>query len=154
MQAKPGVVRMRMAEGITIDSGAADNVMPRRLVRGKFNKVRPSPGSRSGLHYLAANNARIANEGETDFQFLTGSGDRENWVFQVAEVNKVLCAVSYLVDNGYKVTFDQDPKSGRDTSHILHKQSGRIIKLNRARNVWSIEAIIEEDKESDFARQG
>ena len=154
MQAKSGTVRMRMAKGITIDSGAADNVMPRRLVRGKFNKVRPSPGSRSGLHYLAANNARIANEGETDFQFLTGSGDKENWVFQVAEVNKVLRAVSYLVDNGYKVTFDQDPKSGRDTSHILHKQSGRIIKLNRARNVWSIEAIIEEDRDSDFARQG
>ena len=149
-----GVVRMRMAKGITIDSGAADNVMPRRLVRGKFNKVRQSPGSRSGLHYLAANNARIANEGETDFQFLTDSGDREKWVFQVAEVNKVLCAVSYLVDNGYKVTFDQDAKSGRDTSHILHKQSGRIIKLNRARNVWSIEAIIEEDRDSDFARQG
>ena len=50
-------------------------------------------------------------------------------MLQVAEVNKVLCAVSYLVDNGYRVTFDQDPKSGRDTSHILHKKSGRIIKL-------------------------
>ena len=53
---KNGTVKMRMAKGITIDSGAADNVMPRRLVRGKFNKIRPSPGSRSGLHYLAANN--------------------------------------------------------------------------------------------------
>ena len=118
-----------MAKGITIDSGAADNVMPRRLVRGKDNTVRPSPGSKSVLHYLAANNARIANEGGTDFNFITGSGDKESWVFQVAEVKIVLCAVSYLVDHGYKVTFDQDPRSGRDTSHIVHKQSGRIIKL-------------------------
>ena len=103
---------------------------------------------------MAANSARTANEGETDFNFLIGSGDKEKWVFQVAEVNKVLCSVSYLVDNGHKVTFDQDYKTGRDTSHILHKESGRIIKLNRARNVWSIEAIVEEDNESDFVRRG
>ena len=69
-------------------------------------------------------------------------------------MNKVLCAVSYLVDHGYRVTFDQDPKTGCDTSHILNKESGQIIKMNRSRNVWNIEAFIEEDIEPGFVRQG
>ena len=46
-----GGTRMRMGRGMTVDSGAADNVMPRRMVRGKFNKViRQSPGSRANVH--------------------------------------------------------------------------------------------------------
>ena len=99
-----------MTRGITLDSGAADNVMPRRMVRGKMNKVRPSPGSQLGMHYLAANNGRIRNEGEADFRFTTEKGNDESYVFQVAEVNKVLCAVSYLVDKNNRVTVDKDER--------------------------------------------
>ena len=96
-----------------MDSGAADNVMPRRMVRGKFNKIRPSPGQRAGVHYLAANNARIANEGEAEFNFQTAEGDDEAWVFQIAAVSKVLCAVSYLVDHGMRAIFDKDEDGSR-----------------------------------------
>ena len=72
-------------------------------------------------------------------------------------MNKVLCAVSYLVDHGMKVIFDRDERSGVDTSHILNKKTGKTIKLRRERNVWSIDAYIDEDDEttvSSFARQG
>ena len=147
---------MKMGRGMTIDSGAADNVIPRRMVRGKNNKIRSSPGLRAGVHYLAANNARIANEGETDFTFDTAEGDEETWTFQVAAVNKVLCAVSYLVDHHMKVIFDRDEKTGVDTSHILHKKTGKTIKMNRERNVWTIDAFIDEvdDTVSSVVRQG
>ena len=148
---------MKLARGITVDSGAADNVMPKRMVRGKYNKIRESPGSRANVHYLAANNARIKNEGEAEFNFVTGEGSDEAWVFQIAAVNKVLCAVSYLVDHGMKVIFDRDERSGVDTSHILNKKTGKTIKLRRERNVWAIDAYIDEDDEtavSSFARQG
>ena len=73
-----GSTRMRMGRGMTVDSGAADNVMPRRMVRGKYSKIRPSPGSRARVHYLAADNARIRNEGETDFKFQTKEGEEES----------------------------------------------------------------------------
>ena len=146
---------MRMGRGITVDSGAADNVMPRRMVRGKFNKIRPSPGQRAGVHYLAANNARIANEGEADFKFETAEGNEESWVFQIAAVNKVLCAVSYLVDHGMRVIFDRDEKTGIDTSHIMNKKTGKSIQMVRTRNVWTIEAFIDEDETvASFQRQG
>ena len=154
-----GSTRMRMGRGMTVDSGAADNVMPRRMVRGKHSKLRPSPGSRAGVHYLAADNARIRNEGETDFKFQTKEGEEESWTFQIAAVNKVLCAVSYLVDHDMRVIFDRDEATGVDTSHIMHKKTGKTIKMNRERNVWTIEAYIDEGDDEDidtapFARRG
>ena len=151
---KVGGARFKMARGMTVDSGAADNVMPRRMVRGK-GKVRSSPGSRARVHYVAASDQRIANEGETDFSFSTLEGQKQTWVFQIAQVNKVLCAVSYLVDNHHRVIFDQDERTGIDTSHILNKKTGVTIKMKRERNVWTIEAFVEdEDEQADFARRG
>ena len=146
---------MKMARGITVDSGAADPVMPRRMVRGRHNAIKPSAGSKAGVHYVAADNARIRNEGEAAFNFTTAEGNEESWTFQIAAVNKVLCAVSYLVDHRMRVIFDQDEKTGVDTSHIFNKKTGSTTKMKRERNVWTIEAFIdEEDSLSSFVRQG
>ena len=49
-----------------MDSGAGNTVMPRRMVIRK-SAIRESEGSRNGVHYVAANNGRIPNEGEYDF---------------------------------------------------------------------------------------
>ena len=61
-----------------------------------------------------------------------------------------------MVDHGMEVIFDRDEKSGVDTSHILNKKTGKTIKLRRERNVWTIDAYIDEDEEavSSFVRQG
>ena len=106
-----GSRRLKLRKGITIDSGAASNVMPRRMVRRK-DRIRPSPSSLKGVQYVAANNGRIPNEGEVDFEFITPGGHQEKIVFQIAEVNKALGSVSYLVDNGYRVAFDEDAATG------------------------------------------
>ena len=145
-----------MARGITIDSGAADNVMPRRFLRGK-EEVRPSPASEAGVHYVVANNGSIPNEGEADFRFQTQDGRSMSWLFQIAEVNKTLAAVSALVDAGHRVTFDKDDATGLDTSFITHKATGNSIRMRRERNVWVIDAYVsdkdnEADSESLFSR--
>ena len=147
---------LRMVRRMTVDPGAADNVIPRRMVRGKNNKIRPSPGSRKGVHYVSATNDRIPNEGECDFHFSTSDGQDESFTFQIAEVNKALCAVSYLVDQRNQVIFDQDEKTGVDTSRIVNKKTGKIIQLVRDRNVWTIDACIEEETDSSqgFHRRG
>ena len=97
--------RMKLRRGITMDSGghhiAMDsgthhNVMPRRMARGK---IRPPEGSKRVMKYTAANRGTIANEGETDFEFVTMEGMQQSWNFQIAEVNKALGAVSDRVDN-------------------------------------------------------
>ena len=73
-------------------------------------------------------------------------------------MNKALCAVSYLVDHGHQVIFDQDHRTGADTSSIVNKKTGKTIQLRRDKNVWTIDAFIEEevveDDKAEFARRG
>lgn len=137
---------MKMARGMTVDSGAADNVMPRKMLR-KRHKMRSSEASRAGIFYVAASNNRIANEGEVDFPFQDKEGQKHNWTFQVANVNKVLAAVSSMVDSGHRVVFDKCMKTGTDLSFIVNKQTNQSIRMRRDRNVWVIDTYIEDDEE-------
>ena len=128
-----------------MDSGAHDNVIPRRMVRGRNNRIRPSEASRAGVHYVSATSHRIRNEGETDLKFASREGTKLSWTFQVAEVNKVLAAVSALVDTNHRVVFDKDEATGEDVSYILNKTNMDYIRMRRDRNVWVLDAFIEED---------
>ena len=147
--------RIKLRRGITMDSGAAHNVMPRKMVRDK-SQIRPSEGSKRGAHYVAANNGRIPNEGEYDFAFFTSEGVPETMTFQIAEVNKALGSISYLVDHGYRVVFDRNPVSGRDMSCMTHKESNKVSRFRRDRNVWVLDAAVGRDKitEAPFQRLG
>ena len=147
------VARMKLRRGITVDSGAHHNVMPRRLARGK---IRPSEGSRRGMNYVSASKCRIPNEGETNFDFMTLDGIMQSWEFQIAEVNKALAAVSDRVDHDYRVVFDKDSKTGIDCSYMLHKPTNKIIKMTRINNVWIVEAIVDipKNNSSSFTRRG
>ena len=137
-----------------MDSGAANPVMPKRMIRHQ-SKTRPSQASRMGLHYVAANNGRIPNEGETTFKFKTNGGHDIEWDMQIAEVNKALAAVSDRVDNDFRVVFDKDSKTGRDVSYMLRKPTREILKMLRVDNVWIMEAIVDlADLPEGFARQG
>ena len=149
-----GKKKLKLRRGITVDSGAGNNVMPRRIVRDP-RKIRPSAGSKRKMHFVAANDGKIPNEGETDFKFKTSEGNDEEMTFQIAEVNKALGAVSYLVDNGYRVIFDQDEKTGHDISMMIHKASRRISRFRREKNVWVLDAYVDaDDRSKDFARRG
>ena len=136
--------RLKLRRGITVDSGAANNVMPKRMIRDR-SKIRPSPGSRRGAHFVAANDGRIPNEGEIDFVFKTTEGHEQSFVFQVAETNKPLGAASYFVDDGFRVVFDKDMKTGIDLSMMLNKATGEVTRFRRDRNIWVMDAIIEEE---------
>ena len=152
---KGKVCTFRMKNGITMDSGAGDNVMPKRMINRR--KIRASEGSRRGLKYVAATGDKISNEGEIDFEFVTNEGHQESWVFQVANVNKPLGSVASRVDASCRVVYDKDMKTGKDLSYIiLHKPSGRIAKMKRQGNVWILEAVVNADMISTelFSRRG
>ena len=145
--------KLKLKRGITLDSGSHHNVMPRRLVNQR--KIRPSAGSKAGLHYKAANNGRIPNEGEVDFEFETMEGDKESWLFQIAQVNKALGAIADRVDNNYRVIFDKNMATGYDASYILNKFNNKVTKSTRIGNIWVIEAIVyaEDVGEASFVRR-
>ena len=57
----------------------------------------------------------------------------------------MLASVSSLVDSNHRVTFDRDDKTGTDISFILDKRTGMQTKMRRERNVWDVDAMVEED---------
>ncbi len=138
--------RLRLRRGITMDSGAANNVMPRRMVRNKM-LIRPSAGSIKRAHYIAANGGKIPNEGEFDFEFKTTDDQKKSLVFQVADVNKALGSISYLVGTGHRVTFDKDMATGKDLSLMYHKESKTAARFRRERNIWVLDALIDAEDE-------
>ena len=143
---------VKMRRGITMDTGAHHNVMPRRMVGKK--KIRPSPGSRIGMKYVGAGGERIPNEGEVDFPFRTAEGHKQNVVFQIAEVNKPLGAVSYFVDDAYRVVYDKNMATGEDMSYMLHKPTRTMYRFRRDRNIWILDAIVDKADITDgFTRQ-
>ena len=128
-----------------MDSGAHDNVIPRRLMRKK-QKIRQSSASRAGVHYVTASNTRIPNRGETDFDFKTKDGKPQSWIFQVADVNKILASVADRVDKGCRVTYDKDMDTNIDLSTIYDKRTGETVKMRRDGNVWVVDAYVDMDE--------
>ena len=81
-----------MRNGNTIGAGAANNVMPRMVIRRKA-KIRQSRSSIAEIQLFAANNLRVPNEGEIDYKFVTQESHKESMIFQVADVNMGLGSV-------------------------------------------------------------
>ena len=100
----------------------------------------------SGLHYVAANNARVPNQGQSKLKFMSSEGIVASILFQIAAINKPLVSVSKLIDEGHDVVFKL---SG---SYILHKESGKKIMLKRERGVFIIDAYASPTE--DFSRRG
>ena len=64
--------------------------------------------------------------------------------------------LSYLVDQHNQVIFDKDDVTGLDISRIVKKKTGKIIQMCRERNVWTMDAFIDEEpnQEGYFGRLG
>ena len=122
-------------KGLTIDSGAADHVMPLGWLA--WILMVASAGSLRGLHYVAASGTRIPNMGQQTVRFLTQNGTWAQWVFQVAAVNKPLVSVSKLIDDGWRVVFDEE------ASYLKHKRTGNTINIRRERGVFVVDAFVD-----------
>ena len=108
--------KLLMRRGITMDSGAGANVIPRRMVNEE--RIHPSPGPLHGMFYVAADDGRIPNEGEVDLDFPTRAGDDQSRVFQIANANRALGSVADRVDHRCRVVYEQDDETGQDLSYI------------------------------------
>ena len=85
-------------------------------------------------------------------EFQSKEGHNHRWTFQVAEVNKMLAAVSDLVDSRHRVTFDQCDRTGADISFIVDKATGQATKMRRERKVWVGDAWVgDDDSENNLA---
>ena len=106
-----------ISHGITIDSGAAETVIPEEMA--KLYALMPTPASMAGLEYESATGEPIPNLGEKKIGLCLGDGSYRKMTMQVARgVTKPLGSVSRICAAGHTVVFDDEG------SFILNKQSG------------------------------
>ena len=98
---------------LLVDSGAVDNVGDPRAF--PEYKLRESEGSRNGLHYLAANNGKINNEGELNLSCISSDGIKFKLKMQGAEVSRPILSVIRLTESGKEVIFKKNGGIIRDT---------------------------------------
>ena len=138
-----GMVKIR--KGLTVDSGAADHVMPGGWLL--MSIVLKSIGSIRGVHYVAADGTRLANVGQQLIRIMTIDGTWAEIMFQLAAIHKPLISVSKLNETGYKVVFDDD------RSYILHKKTKKIIHMRKERGVFVIDAYVAKNPSQSFKGQ-
>ncbi len=122
----------RVIEAV-VDSGAVHSVTPPGLFPGT---TAPSPWSKAGRGYRAANGSAIANLGQIAVKFSTTEGDRCHIPFQVAEVDQPLLSVAHLAAAGNRVELSHT--SGR----VVNVATGRSIALERRGGVYIMRMYI------------
>jgi hypothetical protein len=137
--------RGRIVEAV-IDSGAVHCVAPPGCFPGAMV---PSPWSRAGRGYRAANGTAIKNLGQVDVPFATAEGHRCRIPFQVAEVEQPLVSVAHLTSAGNIVQL------GETDGHVVSKSTGRSIALERRGNIYYMQMFIPDAAAPlPFRRQG
>ena len=106
----------------------------------------PSPMSRGGRTYRAANGSRIENLGQQRVDFTTTEGHKCGIAFQVAQVEHPLISVAHLAASGNTVELAE--AGGR----IVNKTTGREIRLLRRGGVYILQMRV--PRASPFARPG
>jgi hypothetical protein len=135
----------RVVEAV-VDSGAVHCVTPPGLFPGM---VRPSPWSRTGRGYRAANGTGIKNLGQVDVPFATAEGHRCKIPFQVAEVEQPLLSVAHLTSAGNMVQL------GDTEGTVVNLTTGRTIALERRGGVYIMRMFIADAVPPlPFRRQG
>ena len=99
--------------------------------------------------FVPALTARTIN----GFLHVSEQSAKQSMIFQIAEVNKQLGAVSYFVDQDYRVVYDKNMVTGEDMSYMIHKPTKTSYRFRRERNIWILDAIVNTaDLFGDFSR--
>ena len=86
--------------------------------------------SRCGKRYRGPDGSAIPNLGQVDVGFRTEEGHQCGLIWQIAEVEKPLIAVSHLAASGHRVVL------GKDGGEVVHAATGRKIQIHRKGGVY------------------
>jgi hypothetical protein len=152
-QEKPKKDKMRaIGKGrITIDSGAAESVIPKDMLK---EYVTTKESKMKDTVYTSADGGRMWNYGCKQLHFRSpGEEDVNTAEFQCTTVTKPLASVARIAAKGNRVVFEEDG------GYIENKTSGKRIAIIKDRGTYAIEVEYmisdpsEEDNESGFTRQ-
>lgn len=117
---------------VTIDSGAAESVMPADVC--SMFPVVDTEASKNGEHYVSASGDPIYNEGERRVTLQMDDATTQGMLFQVCDVDKVLASVARICSAGHTVTF----RNGG--GEIAHDKTGKTTKMKERHGVYVVEA--------------
>ena len=101
---------------ITVDSGAAESVIPvDEVMNYKKNKPRMEEW------FQTASGEPIRNEGEQRIPIMLSSGQLRGMTFQACEVTKPLASVKRMMDAGHAVVFAPEAAGG---SFVMNLETG------------------------------
>ena len=135
---------------ITIDSGAAESVMPVDML--KQVATIPSDASKQKTVYTSADGGQMWNHGHSYVHFRNPGEETIGMAdFQRTTVKKPLASVRRIVEKGNRVTFDE---SGGFIENIKTGKKVNIIHNNGTYAI-EVEYMVEDDEstKTDFTRQ-
>ena len=129
-----------------IDSGAVDAVAnPRDFPDAR---VVPTPESKRGEEWVCAGGKGIPKLGRMTINFKTDEGKEMKISMKAGAVNKTLIGANKLIDAGYEVYLNKDPK-------IIHAKTREVIPLKRKGGMFIMNMWIPVGNEAGhFGRQG
>ena len=136
---------------VTIDSGAAESVMPRDMLEGE--RLVEGEAKKAGVRYVAANGMKMDNYGEKRVRFKKeGLNGVNSMLFQVTDVGKPLASVAKILDKGNTVIFSR----GQGGSYVVNDKTGRRIPLVEEKGtfVMEVEYLEPDVEEEGFTGQG
>ena len=136
-----------MVVTVTADSGAGNHIISKLDIGTYDKRVEPSPASRAGKGFVAANDHRIPNEGQVSLRLQGEEPDAEmvNSVFQVAEVNRPLMSIGRICDRGHRVMFDSD------RAEVICKRTGKVVMVFKRKNggLYTADLVLKAPKRKD-----
>ena len=130
---------------LTVDSGAADTVIPHMLVQD--HAIQETDASRNGLNYASATGDPIPNLGEQKLPLLTQEGSLRAMTFQAAPVDRALGSVKRMCSSGHMVVFDDDG------SHVLNKMTGEVNWMREESGNYIMDLWVMPNKGQGLTRQ-
>ena len=135
---------------ITIDSGAAESVLPADVVPNET--LVEGEAKRRGVRYVAANGGKMENMGEKKVRFRREGSEAVNSIMlQVTGVGKPLASVSRILDKGNSVIFSRHGEG----SYIVNEKTRQKIPIKEEKGTFVMDVeFLEPARERDFLRQG
>ena len=130
---------------MAVDSGAAETVIPYKLVRS--HPIHETDASKSGLNYASATGDPIPNLGEQRLPLITQEGTLRAMTFQAAPVSRPLGSVMRMCKSGHRVVFDDEG------SYIQNKVTGEITLLREENGNYMLDVWILPNNDPGFGRQ-
>ena len=130
---------------LTVDSGAAETVIPHMLV--KDHPIYETTASKSGLNYASATGDPIPNLGEQKLPLLTNEGSLRAMTFQAAPVDRPLGSVKRMCNSGHTVVFDDEG------SYVLNKLTGEINWMREDNGNYVMDLWVMPNGKPGFQRQ-